>query len=213
LKRENKHDRLSHLAIFFDSSNLFPLQFSKTCYRKISDVTQSSHAYRHVFILIGFAFYLSLFTFFGCGYTIHGKTSLPFDSIQIVKMENNTLEPKLQDRLYNALTEEFLKQGVAVRPGAGYKLSGTINHFELRILSEKIDIAAEYEVSIRGDFKLVDPSGKIKEFKNIGSPFIVSFQSSEMLEDMLALKELASERAIRDMAMEIVLTLIYPVGK
>jgi hypothetical protein len=157
--------------------------------------------------------YCLLLTFFGCGYTIHGKTSLPFDSIQIVKMENNTLEPKLQDRLYNALTEEFLKQGIDVNPDAGYKLSGTINQFELRILSEKIDIAAEYEVSIRGDFKLVDPSGNIKEFKNIGSPFIVSFQSSEMLEDMLALKELASERAIRDMAMEIVLTLIYPVGK
>jgi hypothetical protein len=124
-------------------------------------------------------------------------------------MENNTLEPKLQDRLCNALTDEFLKQGIDVNRNAGYKLSGTIKDFELRILSEKTDIAAEYEVIIRGDFKLVDPSGNIKEFKNIGSPFIVSFQSSEALVDVLALKELASERAIRDMAMEIVYSLIY----
>jgi hypothetical protein len=157
--------------------------------------------------------YCLLLIFFGCGYSIHGKTSLPFDSIQIPKIENTTLEPKLQDMLYNALTEEFLKQGVSVHPDAVYKLSGTIKHFELRILSEKTDVAAEYEVSIRGDFKLVDPSGNIKEFKNIGSPFIISFQSSEKLEDVLALKELASERAIRDMAMEIVLILIYPVRK
>jgi hypothetical protein len=34
-----------------------------------------------------------------------------------------------------------------------------------------------------------------------------------MLEDVLAFKELASERAVKDMAMEIVAALIYPVGK
>jgi len=166
------------------------------------------------FILL-FTAYCLLFTVYGCGcgYTIHGKKSLPFDSIQISKIENRTLEPKLQDRLHNALTEEFLKQGVAVHPEAGYKLSGTIHLFELHVLSERSDIAAEYEVIIKGDFRLVDPSGNIKEFKNIGSPFIVSFQSSDLLEDVLALKELASEKAIRDMAMEIVSILIYPVSK
>jgi hypothetical protein len=83
----------------------------------------------------------------------------------------------------------------------------------LRILSEKADIAAEYEVIIKGDFRLVEPSGNIKEFKNIGSPFIVSFQSSDMLEDVLATKELASEKAIKDMAMEIVAILIYSIRK
>jgi hypothetical protein len=164
------------------------------------------------FILL-FTAYCLLFTVCGCGYTIHGKKSLPFDSIQISKIENLTLEPKLQDRLHNALTEEFLKQGIAVHPEAGYKLSGTIHLFELHVLSERSDIAAEYEVIIKGDFRLVGPSGNIKEFKNIGSPFIVSFQSSDLLEDVLALKELASEKAIRDMAMEIVSILIYPVSK
>jgi hypothetical protein len=151
--------------------------------------------------------------FGGCGYTIHGKTSLPFDSIQIGKIENITVEPKLQDRLHETLTEEFLKQGIAVYPDAGYKLIGTINQFELRILSEKADIATEYEVLIKGDFKLIDPSGNIKEFKNIGSPFIVSFSGPGPLDELIASKELASEKAIRDMAMEIVAILIYPVRK
>jgi hypothetical protein len=145
----------------------------------------------------------------GCGYTIHGRASLPFDSIQIGKIENITVEPKLQDRLHKALTEEFLRQGIAVYPGAGYKLIGTINQFELRILSEKADIATEYEVLIKGDFKLTDPSGNIKEFKNIGSPFIVSFSGPGPLDELIASKELASERAIIDMAMEIVAILIY----
>ena len=158
---------------------------------------------------------LSLFTFYGCGYAIHGKVSLPFDSIQVGKIENTTLEPKLQDKLQMALTEEFLKQGIDVNPNAGYKLSGMINQFELRILSEKGGIATEYEVVIKGDFSLVDPSGNTEDFKNLGSPFIVSFQSSDTLEleKVLASKEIVSERAIRDMALEIVSSLIYHVRK
>jgi hypothetical protein len=163
--------------------------------------------------ILPFTVYCLLLTVCSCGYTIHGKKSLLFDSIQITRIENRTFEPKLQDRLHNALTEEFLKQGIAVYPEAGYKLSGTIHLFELRVLSEKSDIAAEYEVIIKGDFRLVDPSGNVREFKNIGSPFIVSFESSDLLEDVLALKELASEKAIRDMAGEIISVLIYPVGK
>ena len=150
-----------------------------------------------------------LFTFCGCGYTLHGRTSLPFDSIQIGRIENKTLEPKLQDMLYRALTEEFLKEGISVRAQAGHKLSGTINKFDLKVLSEKSDVASEYEVILHGDFKLVDPSGKVKNFKGIGSPFIVSFAGSGSLNELIANKELASERAIRDMAMEIVAALLY----
>jgi hypothetical protein len=161
-------------------------------------------------VLSLFTLHFSLFTFYGCGYTIHGKMSLPFASIQVGKIENTTLEPKLQDKLQMALTEEFLKQGISVNSDGEYKLSGKIYQFDLRVLSEKKDIATEYEVIIKGDFSLVDPSGNIKYFKNIGSPFIVSFQSSDMLEDVLALKEIVSERAIRDMAIEIVSILIYP---
>src|SRR4030043_1623632 len=165
------------------------------------------------FILCALCSVLCAFCFFGFGYTIHGKASLPFDSIQIGKIENITVEPKLQDRLHEALTEEFLKQGIAVYPDAGYKLIGTINKFELLILSEKSDVAEEYEVLIKGDFKLIDPSGNIKEFKNIGSPFIVSFSGPGPLDELIASKEIASEKAIKDMAMEIVAVLMYPVRK
>ena len=150
-----------------------------------------------------------LFTLFGCGYSLHGRASLPFDAIQIGTIENKTVEPKLQDRLYTALTEEFLKQGITVSPDAGYKLSGTIKQFSLLVLSEKGDIATEYEIVMKGDFILVDPSGKQKELKDIGSPFIVSFSGAGPLEGLIASKELASEKAIRDMAMQVVGALTY----
>jgi outer membrane lipopolysaccharide assembly protein LptE/RlpB len=145
----------------------------------------------------------------GCGYSLHTKASLPFDAIRIGTIENKTLEPKLQDGLNRSLTGEFLKQGITVQNNAGYKLEGVIHKFELRVLSEKSDVASEYEVTIKGDFRLVDPAGKIKEFKDIGSPFIVSFYGSGKLNELIAHKEQASERALKDMAAEIVATLLY----
>jgi hypothetical protein len=145
----------------------------------------------------------------GCGYAIHNKASLPFGAIKIGKIENKTLEPKLQDRLYRALTEEFLKQGVDVNTAAEYKISGTVHDFALKILSEKSDAAVDYEVTIKADFKLTDPSGNTKEFRNVESPFIVSFSGPGSLNDLIASKELASERAIREMAVEIVAGIIY----
>jgi Lipopolysaccharide-assembly len=146
---------------------------------------------------------------FGCGYTLQSKTKLPFDSIQIQGIENKTVEPKLQDMFYRAVTEEFLKYGVSVQSHADYKLSGTINRYQLNVLSERRDVAQEYEVIITGDFRLVGPSGDVRDIKNIGSPFIVSFPVSGPLEDVLAFKEVASERAVRDMAMEVVAAFIY----
>ena len=140
---------------------------------------------------------------------MYGKAALPFDSIAIGTIENKTVEPKLQDKLYQSLTEEFLKQGIRVSPDADYSLRGKINQFDLIILSEKNGVATEYEVTIRGDFELVMPTGEVKALKGIGSPFIVSFQSDDLLEDVIANKERASEKAIRDMAMEIVANFIY----
>ena len=147
---------------------------------------------------------------FSCGYTLQKKASLPFSAIHIGKIENATVEPKLQDMLYRALTDEFLKHGVTVTRESGYTLNATINHFDLLVLSEKFDIASEYEVVIKAYFTLVDSSGKKKEFKNVGSPFIVSFPSTgNQLNGLIASKELAAEKAMKNMAMEIVGTLLY----
>jgi hypothetical protein len=150
-----------------------------------------------------------LFAINGCGYTLHGRSALPFQDVAIGVIENKTVEPKLQDNLAVALTQEFLKEGITVTPAAQYKLSGVIHTFSLRILSEKSDVAAEYEVTIKGDFRIIDPSGKITEMKQVGSPFIVSFPSSGQLNELIAFKEQASNRALQDMAAEIVANLIY----
>lgn len=150
-----------------------------------------------------------LFVMSGCGYAIHRGASLPFREIAIGTIENKTVEPKLQDTLAVALTQEFLKQGITVSPSAPHTLSGVIHTFELRILSEKSDVAAEYEVVIQGNFRLTDPSGKVSEWKNVGSPFIVSFPATGQLNELIGRKEQASLKALKETAGEIVALLLY----
>lgn len=163
---------------------------------------------RKIISLLVLAVALILFVT-GCGYSIHGQASLPFREIGIGDIENRTLEPKLQDKLHRALVEEFRKQGISVTPSAEYRITGVINNFNMVGLSEKEDIVVEYSVIVNADFRLVDREGKVREIKNITSPFIVSFTGSEDLGRLLATREIAEERALRDIAMEIVGVLIY----
>ena len=147
-------------------------------------------------------------SFFGCGYTIQGKSNLPFQAIAINKIVNKTFEPKLEDRMQTALVNELMLEGFVIDNSSGYKINGSITQFELRTLSEKSGVATEYEVIIKGDFKLMDSSGKTKELRSHGV-FIVSFSSSEQLQTVIALKELATERALKDLSSEIVASIIY----
>ena len=147
-------------------------------------------------------------SFLGCGYTIRGKKDLPFPTIAINKIVNKTFEPKLEDRMQIALVNELMVEGFVIDSSSGYKIDGDITRFELRTLSEKSGVATEYEVIIKGDFKLIDPTGKTKELRTHGV-FIVSFSSSEQLQTVMSQKELATVRALQDLSSEIVASIIY----
>jgi outer membrane lipopolysaccharide assembly protein LptE/RlpB len=145
----------------------------------------------------------------GCGYSVQRHAALPFTEISLGRIENTTLEPKLQDKLFEALTQEFMKQGISVDPSAKLKLTGTINRFDLIGLSEKNGITAEYRVVVHITFRLIDEEGKTRKTMTIKSPFIVSFTASQDLGTLIATKEVAEERAMADIAMELVGELIY----
>lgn len=154
------------------------------------------------------SFIVCCLIFTGCGYTIHGRAALPFQSVDISKIINKTFEPKLEDRMQRALAAELMKNGFTIDRGSDYKISGVISSFALSTLSEKSGVAVEYEVIIKGDFKLIAPSGKSRELRNHGV-FIVSFPSSEALQNVIARKELATERALNDLSSEIVASIMY----
>ncbi len=152
---------------------------------------------------------LSVILLSSCGYSIHRHAALPFTELDIGLIENKTLEPKLQDKLHRAIVEEFLKQGISISLAAEHKLTGIINDFQMVTLSEKEGITVEYRVIINAEFKLLDAQGAVMEIKRIDSPFIVSFRGTEEFGRLLANKDIAEEKALDDIAIQIVGALIY----
>jgi len=158
--------------------------------------------------LLGF-FILIAIMLPGCGYNIYRQGNLPFTEIEIGLIDNRTFEPKLQDKLHAALSEEFVKHGIAVKSGGATKISAVIHVFAMTILSEKQDFTTEYRVDIHTDFIVEDKNKKRAEHKNISSPFIVSLTTPDDLGRLLGMKELAEKRAMEDIAMRIVGVLVY----
>ncbi|GAB4488201.1 MAG: hypothetical protein OHK006_18360 [Thermodesulfovibrionales bacterium] len=144
-----------------------------------------------------------------CGYGVHGRADLPITEVAIGAIENRTLEPKVQDKLHRALVEEFTKNGIQVRNTADHTITATVKTFEMHILTEKKDIAVEYRITVNADFVIRGPDGKVRLLRNISSPFMVTLTESNALETLLARKEIAEERAMRDISMEVVGSLIY----
>lgn len=144
----------------------------------------------------------------GCGYTLHGKASLPFSSITIGRIINKTFEPGLEDRLQLALVDELMKDGFSIDGSGQNRIEGAVNAFELRTLSIKSGVAVEYEVIVRGDFRLTEASGKTRALRNNGV-YIVSFLSTDSLQGVMAMKEKAIEKALSDLSSEIAASVMY----
>jgi outer membrane lipopolysaccharide assembly protein LptE/RlpB len=144
----------------------------------------------------------------GCGYSVYGRSSLPFTEIQIGRIENRTLEPKLEDKLYEALVEEFARNGISVTAGAASSISGVVSNYTMFSLSEKDDITVEYRIVVDADFTFRDAAGKTREIKT-ALPFIVSFSGIGSMANLLANRDVAERQAMADIAMEIVGALIY----
>jgi len=162
------------------------------------------------FLQVTFCTVLLAFCLAGCGYKIYGRADLPFRSIAINKIVNKTFEPRLEDRMQVALVDELMKSGFVIDSASGYRIDGNLTTFELKALSVQSGVAVEYEVSVRGDFTLTDPSGKKRPLRNHGV-FIVSFPSTDALQGVIALKEQATETALRDLSIEIIASIIYGV--
>lgn len=140
-----------------------------------------------------------------CGYSIKRST---VDSVRIGNIENMTSEAKLEDRFTEALTDSFMKNGIRVSGSSGHSVEGTLETLDLRQLSEEADLTTTYQVVITGKFFLVPPEGEKKELPG-GGKYVVTFSSEGTLTPIIANKELAIERALRDIAEEISAAVLY----
>ncbi len=151
----------------------------------------------------------------GCGYTIETRATLPFDTISVGKIENKTSEPKLQDMCHLALAETFSQFGYEVSFFARYRLQGEIYRFELIPTTEVNLAATQYQIVMKGSFKLVDTeSGKSIPLP-ADSPFITYFNANttDTLEEIMTQKELAEASAMANLAQTLVSLVTYNTPK
>lgn len=160
------------------------------------------------------AVWLLIITFIlsSCGYSILKKSDMTLDEIYIAKINNNTFEPKLQDKLHRMLTETFSEYGFEITPASRYMLEADITKFEIKTISEKDLITTEYLILLHCDFRLIDSqTGSILKVQGISDPFIKFFISKGKLENVLSQKEIATESSMRDISREIVRYITHKV--
>jgi hypothetical protein len=156
---------------------------------------------------------ISCFLFVSCGYRFTGSSSLPFDSITIKPVRNNTYEPKLEERMHLALSTEFINQGMAVKAaGSDAVLETTITAFALGAVAAVDETVKEQEIIMQVDLRLTS-NGKTTEFNSMVSPIKITFQSTGTVSESVAQKETAADKACREIAKEIVSKLIIQYAK
>ncbi|MBF0342957.1 MAG: hypothetical protein HQL06_01880 [Nitrospirae bacterium] len=134
---------------------------------------------------------------------------MPFDSVRIGNIANITSEPKLQDKLYEALAVQFMKRGVRVSDSSDNVFEGRINFFSVFTLTEKKGYASDYEVVAKGDFTLRRADGTVRNLKGMTSVFSETFESADRLNELVAHQESADDRAIEGLALRIISELLY----
>ena len=165
--------------------------------------------YRQIFIK-GMILALALFVT-SCGYRVIGSSSLPFGSIHIEHVKNETYEPRLEDRLHQAFSKEFINQGIAVNTaGSEVTLEATVTNFVLGAIGAIDETIKEQELTMTVDIRIVD-KGKVMEFNSMQSPIKITFQSTGTVSDSVAQKEIAIGKASSEIAKEIVgrIVLLY----
>jgi len=156
-----------------------------------------------------FPLLLCMVILWGCGYAVRGSGDLPFRDVRIGLIRNMTFEPGIEDMLQRKLAEAFLREGIDVKEDSDNVLDGEIRSFSLRIVSEKDSYSREYEVSISADFRLGGPDGTERRFNAVRSPFIESFIAERDMNSIISFKEVATERALEELARRLVTEVIF----
>lgn len=150
-----------------------------------------------------------------CGYHVVGSRPLPFHTVTIEPVHNKTYEPRLEERMHQALSDEFISQGINVKSGSGggdvvegsAVIETTVTKFALGALGAVDEFVKEQEILMLVNVKATI-NGHVSEFKSMESPIKITFQSTGTVSESVARKERATDKACREIAREIVSRLI-----
>jgi outer membrane lipopolysaccharide assembly protein LptE/RlpB len=151
------------------------------------------------FILLFFLLSLS-----SCGYHLVGSRYLPFDSVTLKPVINETFEPLLEERLHRSLSREFILQGIEILlEGGDMTVEVTITEFELRAIGAVEKRVKEEMILMNVDIRITE-SGRVTDFKGMSSPITVTFQSEGSVSEAVARKENAIDKVCAEIAKEFV---------
>lgn len=169
---------------------------------------KSEHTYWNFLILVIF-----ISSLISCGYHMTGSRILPFHSITIKPVKNNTYEPGLEERLHNALSNEFINQGIEVKSSGGdVELETTVKIFQLGAVGAVDEIVKEQELFMQVHITLKDKD-RVIDFKSMQSPLKITFESTGTVSETVARKDRATDKASKEIAREIVSQIIIRYAK
>ncbi len=160
-----------------------------------------------------FLFLISYFLIYSCGYHIIGSKSLPFESITIRPINNKTYEPKLEERLHNALSKEFIAQGIKVIAINGdVDIEAAITTFELTPIASIDERVQEQEINMKVHVRVIDKD-RVSEFRSMESPIRITFRTTGTVSESVIQKEKAIDKASSEIAREIISKIIIRYAK
>ena len=156
---------------------------------------------------------LFLLVHYSCGYSIIGSKDLPFDSVTIKPVRNNTYEPLLEDSLHSALSREFIIQGIDLVTADGdINIETVITNFNLSAIGAVDERVKEQTIVMIVDFRIIE-DGKVTEFRGLGSPIRITFQSEGSVTKAAANKERSIDRTSAEIAKEFVSKIVLKYAK
>ncbi len=144
---------------------------------------------------------------YGCGYHMVGSSSIPFDTIVVLPVQNKTQEPLLEDVMHRALSSGFISQGIRVTSTGDRdrraRLETVIRSFSVNTVAASDDKVKEQSVVMEVDFRLIEGE-RVMEFTSVKSPIAITFQATGSVTEAVIEKQRAIERAAEEIAKELV---------
>ena len=143
-----------------------------------------------------------------CGYQVlSARESLGFERLHIAPVENRTREPGLEDLLHQALVEELAKDRRVRIVGpdvAEVILEASVVRFSLYPTVEAAGLAAEYEIELDADFRLIrrETGEVLLDIGGLGSPVRASFPAGSSALEARAAEDTAEFEAAKSLARE-----------
>lgn len=145
----------------------------------------------------------------GCGYRVlRNAGDLELSSLHAAGVRNQTMEPRLEDLLHEALVEELLRdRRVRLVPedASAMTLQSTLTRFRLRATAESDSSVTQYEIELTGNFRVVDnrTGDTVRDLLGLQAPIRETFSVDANVTLTRVRQEEAEERATRSLAREL----------